>query len=114
MGEHTHIREELLLRRAELHKRLEKIKSNVRRIGAPLDPDFAEQAVQRENDEVLDALGVAASQELARIGGALARIESDEYGMCAECREPISVERLKVLPYSEFCIGCAEKLGPGR
>ncbi len=110
MEQYAAIRQTLIRRRDELWARLDKIKSDVTRSAGPLSPDFAEQAVQRENDEVLDALGVAAGEELARIREALGRIESEDYGVCTECGESIPVERLAVLPYSEFCIACAEKL----
>ncbi len=110
MEQYEAIRQTLIRRRDELWARLDKIKSDVTRSAGPLSPDFAEQAVQRENDEVLDALGVAAGEELVRIREALGRIESEDYGVCTECGELIPVERLAVLPYSEFCIACAEKL----
>ncbi|MDP3839986.1 MAG: TraR/DksA C4-type zinc finger protein [Methylococcales bacterium] len=38
---------------------------------------------------------------------ALSRIESGEYGVCQVCGEPINVERLKVIPYSNMCVKCA-------
>ena len=109
MTDHDEIRERLANRRAELEQRLDKIKADVRHTEKPLEQDFAEQAVERENDEVLDALGEAARVELAEIQKALIRIDRDEYGICAICGRTIPKERLEVLPYSDRCVTCAEK-----
>jgi len=48
-------------------------------------------------------------QQLARIVGALARIDSGDYGYCSLCDEDISVGRLGIDPTNSLCIGCAEK-----
>ena len=99
----------LLERRAELQQRLEEITADVRHTAGPLSSDFAEQAVERENEEVLDALGEAGRIELLQIRNALVRIESGEYGRCLGCGEPIPVARLEVLPFSDRCVRCAER-----
>lgn len=103
------IRERLLERRSELEHRIERITEDVRRTGKPLDQDFAEQAVERENDEVMDALGAAARAELQQIRKALKRIDNSEYGFCVDCGEPIPLKRLETLPFSERCVACQEK-----
>ncbi|MDO9104509.1 MAG: TraR/DksA family transcriptional regulator [Methylovulum sp.] len=91
----------------ELNERLAKITDEVKHTDQPIEKDFAEQATQVENDQVLDYLGNAARVEAALIKQALARIDSGEYGICTACGEPIRAERLKALPYSHLCISCA-------
>ncbi len=46
---------------------------------------------------------------IAEINGALTRMEEGTFGRCEECRKPISRKRLEALPYSRYCIGCAQK-----
>jgi len=46
--------------------------------------------------------------ELARVEGALRRIETGEYGTCFVCGEEIDVRRLSVAPTSTRCVNCAE------
>lgn len=103
------VRDELVEKRADLLARLNKITSDVRHEDQAVESDFAELAVQRENDQVIDALGEAARQELTQINRALASIESGEYGLCTECGRQIRVERLEVLPYSTKCLHCASR-----
>jgi DnaK suppressor protein len=101
------IRENLLARRAELMSRLEQVTSDVRHEEEPLSADFAEQATERENEEVMDALGSQARLELALVTSALRRIEADEFGECTKCGELIADRRLEALPFAETCIDCA-------
>ena len=88
--------------------------SLLRRIGGIRDElashqekDWEELATQREGDEVLESLGVEAQVELRTIKGALARIETGNYGRCQVCGSPISAARLDVLPDTAFCKECA-------
>ena len=45
---------------------------------------------------------------LARIVGALARVDAGDYGNCSLCDEDISVGRLNIDPTYSLCIHCAE------
>ena len=56
MGEYDTIRENLTSRYDEIQSRLIKIMKDRRHVNQPLEKDFAEQATETENDEVLDAL----------------------------------------------------------
>ena len=108
MSDYADIRQKLLDRRLELQARLAEIKSDVTHAEVPMPADFAEQAVERETEEVLDALGEAGEVELRAISKALARIESGDYGVCTGCGDPIPPKRLEVLPFSDKCVHCAE------
>lgn len=45
-------------------------------------------------------------QRLQRIGTALAKIESGDYGYCDECGEEIALNRLEVQPEAPCCFAC--------
>src|SRR5687767_15951244 len=47
---------------------------------------------------------------LEQIEGALERIEGGIYGVCTECEQKIPKTRLNVLPYTPYCIKCADKV----
>ena len=88
----------------ELNERLEEIDDD---LDAPADPDAEERATEREGDEVLENLGHAGLAEIKMIQAALARIKDGTFGVCAACGEPISKERLEVLPHTPRCKHCA-------
>lgn len=90
--------------KALLEDRLSRIKANVRR---GYNADSGEMAKEMEDQEVVDALGNEATAELRQISQALQRIDSGDYGMCVDCGEPISPDRLEANPMAELCIDCA-------
>ena len=106
-----HLRKSLLHRRDEIIARIDSVTRHVRHADEPLSSDFSEQATERENEEVMDALGEAGRRELTQLNRALHRIDEGEYGICASCGDAIPEARLKILPYTEFCVKCAEEQG---
>lgn len=47
--------------------------------------------------------------DIVRIDFALKRIESGQYGLCAECGSPIEMERLtSFMPETPFCADCQD------
>jgi len=98
------LRDQLEHKKAELESRLERITANVRRT---LENDSKERAKQLEDNEVVDALGNEARQELGKISAALLRMDSGDYGLCADCGSPIAADRINAYPYASECIDCA-------
>jgi len=93
-----------------LEKRIRTINADISHLDQPLSSDWSEQALERENDEVLEALGNASKNEIAQIKRALQRIDAGTYRECEICGETIPLERLKLIPYTIHCTRCAEEL----
>jgi len=104
MFENEALRAELESKKAELTARLERITANLRR---GYDADSKERAKEMEDNEVVDALGNEAREEVAKISAALARFDRGEFGICIGCGNAISPERIAAYPYAEECIDCA-------
>jgi RNA polymerase-binding transcription factor DksA len=94
----------LLARQQELMRRLGKIEQDLNGLRSA---DSEEQAVEAENDEVLEGLGHAGQDELKAIEAAMVRIDKGTYGTCVSCGQPIAAERLSLLPATPFCQACA-------
>ena len=109
MKEFEEIRDNLLDMLEELDERLEKITDDVKHVREPPEKDFAEQATEMENNEVLDYLGNATRAEIDQIKNAISRIDQGRYGRCSICGQTIDKERLEALPFSSKCIKCAEQ-----
>jgi RNA polymerase-binding protein DksA len=101
------VRTHLVRRRKELVERLASIDKSIHHRDEPLSADFAEQAVELENREVLEALDSDGWLELRHIDGALKRIEDGGYGLCVQCGGAIAPGRLEALPTTPVCIDCA-------
>jgi DnaK suppressor protein len=102
------IREHLTQRKQELLVRAQAVHADITRAAGPLEKDFAEQAVQMENDAVLAGLSEATAAEIAQINRTLKRLEEGTYGECAVCGQLIDERRLDALPHADRCIRCAE------
>ena len=98
-------------RKAQLEARLGELTARLQRIESeleqPVSDSFAEQAVEREEEEVLEDLGAAGVQEIRMIEAALDRIDQGTYGTCVVCGDPIGDDRLDVLPQTPMCRDCA-------
>lgn len=73
-------------------------------------PNWPEQAIERENEDVLLRVQEETQSELQQVRAALKRISEGEYGICSECGQAIGSGRLAALPYATLCIECAERL----
>lgn len=95
---------QLTARLAELDKRLHGIEDELLSHDSQ---DWEDLATEREQDEVLNALGDDGQAEIRRILAALDRIEAGDYGECVTCGARISDARLDLLPATPFCRDCA-------
>ena len=98
-------------RARQLEERLASLQRRIGRIEDELvshdSKDWEEMAIEREQDEVLEGMGIAGQQEIAQIRAALARIDAGEYGQCVTCGADIAEPRLDLLPQTPFCAACA-------
>lgn len=100
----SEIKQALTQKHQELTQRLNAVQKDLQKDHSH---DWSEQAQERENDEVLEAIATQTTTELAQIEGALKKLEQDDYGICTSCGEPIAAERLVALPEALTCINCA-------
>jgi len=63
--------------------------------------------------DIIEDTGLALAQmrlkEIVDLDVAMRNLEDGKYGVCVECGEDISEERLKVMPYAKECLSCASK-----
>ena len=103
--EHQALKDELEKRLAALQARLDSIKKDVTREHSG---DSAEQAQERENDEVVDAIGNETAQSIKGVTAALERIADGSYGICENCGDQIGQARLEIVPEATRCVACAD------
>jgi len=98
------ILEALQERQAELTARVEEIAAD---LSQKHSADSGDQAVERENDEVLIQLRENAAEELNQIKAAKQRIDEGLYHQCQMCDEEIPDSRLTAVPYTTLCLTCS-------
>jgi DnaK suppressor protein len=89
---------------AELEQRKGRISDD---LSEPLNRDWDEQAIEKEDDASLEGQGALVEREIASVKRALSRIEDETYGTCVRCGEEIAPARLEARPEAALCINCA-------
>ena len=118
------MREEFSTIRANLEQRRHAI-LNKSSEAEPLPPsnefvhgDSLDIASSSRDREITFMLKSRELDELRAIEDAIRRIESDDYGICASCEDPIEIKRLEAIPWARFCRACQEEMesrtAPGR
>ncbi len=105
MPDLNHHKKIILDRLGELEERIHEVDHE---LGEPKSADLNEQAIDIEDDEVLESLGAAAQKEIALLKLALKRIQDGTYGICKNCENAISEARLEAVPYAPLCKNCAQ------
>jgi len=108
MESYEQVKQQLLSLRDEYTRRISAIELETHHKNEPVEKDFAEQATQSENNDVLAALDNEAQHMVMQVDAALNAIEKGHYGICKECGEQIPQARLNAAPFSHLCIQCAE------
>ena len=95
-----------------LERRLAYLEDHMNTIEDRLDdqpnPDWDDNAVEHEEDEVLEDLGEMDLREARAIRAALGRIKDGTYGQCVKCGDDIEPARLDLVPQTPFCKNCAK------
>ena len=70
--------------------------------------DIADDAVQSYERQLMMGLGEKEFEKLRLVEEAIKKLDEGQYGICLECEELISEERLTVIPFASHCVDCLE------
>lgn len=104
----------LLQQRQALFDEVSSVETNLQEITTDREPELEEAAQAERAARLLDRLDARGKVELEEIDQALARIEAGKYGQCLSCHEAIAGGRLRALPATAYCRGCAEETERGQ
>lgn len=105
--------------KADIRKRIEKGISRTEadikeytELTKPISPENAIGRISRmdaiNNKSVNEAALRNAKNKLQRLKRCLNDLESEGFGLCRQCGEPIELEKLKVMPDSVRCVSCVK------
>ncbi len=90
----------------------EKIES-LEELTKPISPENSIGRVSRmdaiNNKSVAEASLRSTRQKLSKLKVALSRVDNDDFGNCAFCKNPIQPARLMYMPESSRCVRCADR-----
>ena len=106
---------------AAFRLRLESIKAELLNQGPEkLSPNRTDDAGRRDEDGqplnemnqvIASRQNKARAMKLIQIEATLKRISTapEDFGLCTECEEPISIKRLELMPHVALCVRCQGK-----
>jgi DnaK suppressor protein len=106
-------KKKLATRREELMKTIARTQEEGRTADEDPTVDLADKAANSYTKEFLFGMTNTDRTILNMIDAALKRINTDEYGVCANCQEELQQKRLEAVPWAKHCITCQEKMEQG-
>lgn len=105
--------DELALLETMLKKQYVELAKGLRSLGEEIKNGYSgngrDLLSDKEEVDTLESEDRLEEKELYLIEEALQRMAEGTYGRCLDCGCHINIERLKVLPYAEFCMKCEEQ-----
>ncbi len=114
-GEWDRFRNLLLTLRARLKKDIQQLGNAALHptdegIGSSRVPTHPADHGSETYDQEFDLILLESEGEtLAQIDAALERIREGQYGTCGACGKNIPKRRLEVIPYTAYCVDCADQ-----
>jgi DnaK suppressor protein len=75
------------------------------------NPDQMDIAQAYNDQDISHALQTVEEKQLIQVDIALEAIAQGNYGSCQYCHQPISPERLQVMPNATMCVSCQRLYG---
>jgi DnaK suppressor protein len=93
-----------------IHDRRHGLYTSITEVSDAFDPkDPADMASSHCDRELMQTFRLRSLRLLEEILSALQRIEDGDFGICAECSEPIGLNRMKAHPTTVLCIDCKRR-----
>ncbi len=106
----TQFRSQLESIRAELLGDVEKSNQTIKDNEIGQMADISDDAARSYNRQLEGELGEQEWQKLKQVDTAIEKIDTEKYGICAQCEASIPQARLEVVPYTEFCAQCLSEM----
>ncbi len=94
----------------ELNRELNERVNQGSELKLSLGSDLGDLSTLSLESDLSVSLATRYSNMLKQIDQALERVEEGSYGLCEDCGEKIDHRRLKILPFSPYCVSCQTRM----
>ena len=106
-------KKKLQVKREDLVRNIARVEEEGRAADVDTTVDLADKATNSYTKEFLFGMTNTDRTILNMIDAALKRIQTDDYGVCANCQEEMQQKRLEAVPWAKHCLSCQEKMEQG-
>ena len=96
-----------------IRKEIEKTEKSIedyKEMTQPIEPDDAIGRVSRmdaiNNKSVMEAALRSAQRKLNDLQDVLRRVNGNDFGICINCKKPIPIQRILLVPQAQICMNC--------
>lgn len=100
-----------------IREKIEVLKENIisyKQLTKPIPPDNSIGRLTRmeaiSSKSINEAALRNAKYTLSKLERVLKTINDSDFGLCRECEEPIPFARLMIVPETDMCVECADKI----
>ncbi len=99
-----------------IREKIEVLKEDIisyKQLTRPIAPDNAIGRLTRMeaiSSKSINEAALSRAKQMTKLECVLKTINDPDFGLCSECEEPIPFERLMIVPETNMCVECAEKL----
>lgn len=104
------IEQMLIKHRAELLKLISRSASRGKDISKLEHGNYEDMAASSLEREMTFTMGSREREEYFMINSALRKIAIGDYGKCESCSKKINIKRLKIVPFSQYCMDCKQDM----
>ena len=97
----------------QVQKEIEKTEQSIadyKEMTGPVEPDDAIGRISRmdaiNNKSVTEAALRAAEHKLNDLIDVLRKVDSVDFGLCVNCKKPIPIQRIILVPQAKVCMEC--------
>ena len=103
----------LLIQRGDLLKLISKSSSREQNISELEHGNVEDMAASSLEREMTFAMGSREREEFFMLNNAMKKIANGVYGKCESCGKKINIKRLKIVPFSQYCMECKSNMESG-
>lgn len=90
----------------------ESIVKEYKEMTKPVAPENSIGRISRmdaiNNKSVTEAAQRQAEDKLNKLKFVLDKVEDEDFGICKQCKKPIPIGRILLMPHSFYCVQCAK------
>ena len=102
-----HLKDKLLERRREILELRRTVNTSWQTLHEP-EKELEETASKETMSRGLAELDDRSQAEIREIDNALTKMDEGRYGKCEACRRTIALKRLRAVPWTPYCVRCAQ------
>jgi len=93
-----------------LQTEIHNIQNKLKPIKKDCSLDNIDHKILKQDQDIAIKRFEIAKKRLNSLQACYSQVDSEVYGICQECEEEIDIQRLKLIPQSQYCVACLNEL----